>query len=113
MDPTATAAHCDYVSDNFGPIATKVFGYAAFNPSDPEDGCAVYMVQGTEDLDALQREVRAFAEEQFPGCFDEYPVWIPHLTAKYGLPVALSYQGPVVFDRLQLAFAGQDFLFSL
>jgi hypothetical protein len=113
MDPTGLQAALDTIQSYFGPVETTVFGYGAFNPSDAEDGCAVYMVQGTDELRDLHEAVERAVRELFPPIPEAYPVWIPHLTAKYGLPTALNYQGPVVFDRLRLAFAGQDFDFSL
>ena len=112
VDPTPLLALCDQISGHYGPIDTEVFGYAAFNPSNPEDGCAVYMVQGTEDLRDMQREISRVTLELFPES-GAHPVFIPHVTAKYGLPCALNYQGPVTFDRLTLNFAGQESSFNL
>jgi hypothetical protein len=49
-----------------------------------------------------------------------YPVppqhdpWIPHVTAKYGvLDGALTFTGPVVFDRIRLRWAGHTTDFPL
>lgn len=112
MDPTPLLSLLDEIQGHYGPIETSVFGYAAFNPDDPANGCAVYLVQGTDDLEALQRAVRQATRELFPDS-GAHPVWIPHITAKYGLPCALNYQGPVVFDTITLDFAGQHFPFIL
>ena len=38
---------------------------------------------------------------------EQHDPFLPHITAGYGVPVTdLTYTGPVVFDRLRIAFAG-------
>lgn len=113
MDPTGLQAALDTIQGYFGPVESTVFGYGAFNPNDLEDGCSVYMVQGTDELKDLHEAVERSVRELFPPVPEAHPIWVPHVTAIYGLPVPLSYQGPIVFDTLRLAFAGQDFDFSL
>lgn len=112
MDPTPLLGLLDNIQGQFGPIITEVFGYAAFNPSDPENGCAVYMVQGTEELRDLHSRIDEAARQLFPDS-GAHPVWLPHVTAKYGLPCALNYQGPVTFDKISLDFAGEHHFFNL
>jgi 2'-5' RNA ligase len=84
------------------PVEAEIMGHAAFNPTGANDRepCAVYLVSG-EMLPALKGEAAAFD-------VSEHPVFLPHVTAGYGLdPSALSYVGPVVFDRLRVALADE------
>jgi hypothetical protein len=84
------------------PVEAEVMGHAAFNPTGANDRepCAVYLVSG-DMLPALKGEAAAFD-------VSEHPVFLPHVTAGYGLtPDALSYVGPVVFDRLRVALADE------
>ncbi len=92
-----------------GTVDGQVFGHARFNPNDPEkDPCAVYLVDS-----AGAREIRDAVWDVLattPGvpALPENHGFIPHITAGYGLDVtALEYTGPVAFDRLRVAFAGQ------
>lgn len=76
----------------------EVMGHAMLNPTGAHDRdpCAVYLVSGP-DLPDLKAE---FA----PHDVGDHPVFLPHVTAGFGLePTALSYVGPVVFDRLRIA----------
>jgi hypothetical protein len=80
------------------PVEAEVMGHAAFNPTGANDRepCAVYLVSG-DMLPTLKGEAAAFD-------VSEHPVFLPHVTAGYGLdPAALSYVGPVEFDRLRVA----------
>lgn len=90
------------------PIEANVFAHAAFNPnSDEHDPCAVYIVNGIADthVDTTRQFGRAALADAMP---DPYPNFIPHVTAGYGLtPEALSYTGPVTFDRVRVAL-GDD-----
>jgi hypothetical protein len=80
------------------PVEAEVMGHAAFNPTGANDRepCAVYLVSG-DMQPALKGEAAAFD-------VSEHPVFLPHVTAGYGLdPGALSFVGPLVFDRLRVA----------
>jgi 2'-5' RNA ligase len=92
----------------FGPIEADAFAHAAFNPNDPEkDPCAVYLVNG--DFTVRQHAVSAAAAALGDAMPAPYPSYIPHLTAGYGLDVgALSYTGPITFDRVRVAIAGDN-----
>ena len=82
------------------PTTAEIMGHAAFNPTGANDRepCAVYLVSG-DDLPALKGEASAFDAS-------EHPVFLPHITAGYGLsPAELAYVGPVTFDRLRVALA--------
>ncbi|GAA0897754.1 hypothetical protein [Pseudonocardia zijingensis] len=89
-------------------VEAEVMGHAAFNPGDANDfePCAVYLVTG-DMLPALKGEAAAFD-------VSEHPVFLPHVTAGYGLdPADLSYVGPVQFDRLRVALADEVHDFPL
>jgi hypothetical protein len=83
-------------------VEAEIMGHAAFNPTGANDRepCAVYLVSG-EMLPALKGEAAAFD-------VGGHPVFLPHVTAGYGLdPSALSFVGPVLFDRLRVALADE------
>ena len=94
-----------------GPLTLTVFAHAHFNPAGDEP-CMVYQFQGGEDLNAVEAlagEVRSMVrneigEVNFP---EQHARFEAHVTAGYGLaPDALTYVGPVVFDRIRIALAG-------
>lgn len=90
-----------------GGVDGEIFGHARFNP-DGEDPCVVYLVQspGAREIrDAVWDILASTAGlPELPENHD----FIPHITAGYGLDISvLDYTGPVVFDRLRVAFAGQ------
>lgn len=90
-----------------GGVEAAAFAHALFNPDDPErDPCAVYLVNGDFALrDAVLAELSAALGDAMP---EQFPTFIPHVTAGYGLAVeSLSYTGPVRFDRLRVAI-GND-----
>lgn len=99
-----------------GPLTLDVFAHARFNPNGGPDGqepCMVYLFGGEGDLDTVEgvrgdvcRRVRdAIGEVNFP---EQHPRFLPHVTAGYNLPPgALTFTGPVVFDRLRVALADQ------
>lgn len=91
-----------------GSATGKVFGHARFNPNDPEkDPCAVYVVDSPDARE--QRAAVWDVLETTAGlpALPENHEFIPHITAGYGVDVtALEYTGPVTFDRLRIAFAG-------
>lgn len=94
-----------------GPLTLTVFSHAHFNPTgaDGREPCMVYQFSGDGDLpmvEALASEVQfrikdAIGEVNFP---EQHERFEPHVTAGYGLaPDALTYVGPVVFDRIRVA----------
>lgn len=107
QDPTELISQLDYVSGNYTPVDAKIFGYGAFNPASP-DPCAVYLVGGNPDIASLYEELRRFVESRYPGAAEQHSPYVPHITAAYGLPAALDYQGPVLFDRIGLRWPGAD-----
>jgi hypothetical protein len=91
-----------------GPVTAQAFGHALFNPNGDHDQqpCAVYLVGDSAIIPALHATASKIAEIG-PGAPAQRPVFVPHITAGYGIAVtALTYTGPVVFDRLRLALAG-------
>lgn len=97
-----------------GPLMLTVFSHSHFNPNGGEhDPCMVYQFSGEGDLGAVEslagdvryRVMAAIGEVNFP---EQHPRFEPHVTAGYGLdPSALSYTGPVRFDRLRVALGDQ------
>ena len=99
-----------------GPLTLIIFAHSHFNPNGGPDGqepCMVYQFGDGEDLnrvDALHSDVcwrvkEAIGEVNFP---EQHAPYKPHLTAGYNLPPdALSYTGPVTFDRLRVALADE------
>lgn len=90
------------------PVEAEVMGHAAFNPTGAHDHepCAVYLVTA-DSLPALKSELA-------PHDVGDHPVFLPHVTAGYGLaPDQLSFVGPVTFDRIRVALADQTHDFPL
>lgn len=85
-----------------GPVEAEVMGHAAFNPTGANDRqpCAVYLVSGP----GLPTMRAAFEDQDA----SDHPVFLPHVTAGYGLePAQLSFVGPVTFDRLRVALGDE------
>lgn len=94
------------------PLTANVFSHAVFNPSGDKPA-TVYLFDGGADrseMEFLAADVQAqlrnaLGDTDFP---QQHTPWVPHVTAGYGLPVdALTYTGPVTFDRLRVAL-GDD-----
>jgi 2'-5' RNA ligase len=108
FDPAELRARCEFLANSYGPQQCKVFGRAQFNASSP-DACAVYLIGDNSTLTLLRDDVQDFSHALFQ-MPDQHEPFVPHVTAGYGLdPQQLTYEGPVLFDRIQLAWAGQDF----
>lgn len=99
-----------------GPLTLTVFSHSHFNPNGGPEGqepCVVYQFSGEGDLnrvESLHSDVcwqvkEAIGEVNFP---EQHERFAPHATAGYNLPPdALSYTGPVTFDRLRVALADE------
>lgn len=93
------------------PIDARVMGHATFNP-DSHAGrtpCAVHLVGDSQHLvpvrDQLCTTLAAALGDDYP---PQHAPFIAHITAGESLTAAdLSFVGPVVFDRLALALAGE------
>lgn len=122
VDPSATGEDGPVRVMVEGPLTLEIFAWSQFNPTGGPDGqkpCLVYQFDGEGDLNqvtdlagAVQAEVQqAMGEAYFP---EQHARFEPHVTAGYGLaPTALSYTGPVTFDRVRVALAGQNIDYPL
>jgi hypothetical protein len=92
------------------PVVARAMGHAVFNPDGHDDRtpCAVYLIGDTELITPMRNRMRDAVLQP------QHEPFIPHVTAGYGLkPGRLKYTGPVVFDRLRVAFAGDTYDFPL
>lgn len=105
-----TAAALNAAQAAGSPVLARVIGPGMFNP-DGHDGrapCAVYLVGDSPMIAPMREMMRAAVLEQ------QHEPFLPHVTAGYGILVTrLKYTGPVVFDRLRVAFAGDTYDFPL
>jgi hypothetical protein len=114
-DPAATDGEAVPAGLTQGPLALNIFAWSQFNPNGGPNGqepCMVYQFSGDGDYTqvenlALQMQAEmkdVVGEAFFP---KQHARFEPHITAGYGLPpTALTYTGPVVFDRLRVALGG-------
>ena len=107
QDPTELINELHYVAGNFQPIEANVFGQAVFNASG-EDPCKVYLVGGSPDITGLFRILKDFVGQRYPGAAEQHDPFVPHVTAAYGTDLEISYEGPVLFDRIGLRWPGAD-----
>ena len=108
QDPTELISQLDYVSQNYGPIDAQAFAHALFNPKGDEP-CAVYLIGDNIDIVDLYQDLKRFVEDKYPGSKDQHPVYTPHVTAGYGLPIdKLTFTGPITLDRIGLRWPGHD-----
>lgn len=94
-----------------GEVAGRVFGHALFNPDGTKfKPCAVHLLGDGADVVRLHDEVIERVNTALGGAKTlpvQHVPYVPHLTAGYGLPVtALSFTGPVSFDRVRVAMRG-------
>src|SRR5688572_27111879 len=96
-------------------LEARVFSHAVFNPDGGPDGdkepAAVYLFgDGGDEVTYFRNVVLdgvrgALGDSTLP---EQHSPFHPHVTAGYGLDVnALSYTGPVVFDRLRVALGDE------
>lgn len=94
------------------PVVARVVGPALFNPDgfDGRSPCAVYLVGDSRMISPMRDMLRMAIEHQQ----EQHEPFLPHITAGYGIPFGrLKYTGPVVFDRLRVAFGGDVYDFPL
>lgn len=94
-------------------VDARVFAHAHFNPDGGADGdkeaCAVYLIGDGASLAAdreylIERLRENLGEASMP---EQHAPFVPHVTAGYGVdPSALSFTGPVRFDRVRVALGG-------
>lgn len=98
----------------------RVFAHAAFNPDGGPDGdrdpCAVYLVGDNVGLSMLRTSFGSLSGQVLGDGMmpEQHEPFVPHITAGYGLELGtLEHTGPVVFDRVRLALAGENYDFPL
>lgn len=106
-DSTLSQVLDDLTAAYSRPVEANVFGHAIFNPNEKDSHTAVvYLIGDSPDLAPLRQRALESSEKRFPVPAQHEP-WIPHITAGYGpSDAALTYTGPVVFDRIGLSSAG-------
>lgn len=95
------------------PVTADAFAVSVFNPDgDPGDTCIVLGLSGgcLDDLREMVLDALAGTSLMLP---EQHSPFIPHITLTYSKDYAQVAQlvdriGPVTFDRLRIAFAGQN-----
>lgn len=110
----------EFVASNRGPIAAEGFALSVFNPpghvkddGKDRDACIVLGVSGSE-LDVVHTLTLVAVSEVIGKGFtlpEQHRPWIPHITLTYTDDVSRVQEltdrvGPVVYDRIRVAFAG-------
>lgn len=114
-DPQEIIEALDDIVSEFGRIDARVFAWALFNPDayDGREPCAVYLVGNSDDITPLRDSIL----ESVGYLFDlpkQHEPYHAHITAGYGIPLdELSPTGDVVFDRVELHWAGRVVAFPL
>jgi 2'-5' RNA ligase len=121
-DPGHLLEELPRILDPVTVITAKIMGHALFNPNggddpeEPKDPCAVYLVGDSEQIPDLHTDIMDLLDRYGV----DYPVpaqhkpFLPHITAGYSLPIdALSYTGPVLFDRVGLTWGSHAQYFPL
>lgn len=108
-----------------GPIEAQVFGASIWNPT--SDDPSLVLSVGGPDLQPIRDDARqgiinaphnvdgdveAAQAWEMP---EQHRPWVPHLCLEYAdpellvehMPIALERVGPVTFDRVRVAFAGE------
>jgi len=115
----ALKQHVQQFAQATPPVQARVMGHALWNPDGGPDGdmesCAVYQLQPHPALDEIRDFALMGAKEHLGADMPEqHPGFLPHVTAGYGIkPDALSYTGPVTFNRVRLALGGENHDFEL
>jgi 2'-5' RNA ligase len=93
------------------PIVANVFGFSILNP-DGEEPCLVANVGGQELWDAQQMIIE-ISDEMDWASPDQHQPWLAHITLIYSADPrvsltddVLSRTGPIIYDRIRVAFAG-------
>ena len=95
-------------------VNTEAFSVNVFNPHNPGMETAIVLGIKGEALADPQSNVMSAVRGVFAGMPDNHRPWIPHVTLKYSddvreedQEVFLSRLGPIKFDTLRFAFAGE------
>ncbi|AEQ20987.1 putative 2'-5' RNA ligase LigT [Rhodococcus phage E3] len=114
-DPSEILGMLDRISECYGQIHARAFAWGLFNPTGYADRepCAVYLIGDSEDISPLREEVL----DAVSGIFDlpaQHEPFHAHMTGGYSLPLtALQAPGDVLFDRIELRWAGRKYVFPL
>ena len=111
----AIVKHVTEAAHRLTPIETRAFGVAFWNP-DGDDPAWVLNV-GDVEPGQLEATRRALADDPLDGVFTppaQHSPWVPHVCVAYSadrgwLAEAQQWLGPVTFDRVRIAFAGEYF----
>jgi 2'-5' RNA ligase len=103
------------LAGTYAPIATETFSVNVFNPHDPDMDTAVVLgVRGGDSkLVALKQALHLQVEDAFADKIPEnHTPWVPHITLAYTddqmIPASVQDRlGPISFDRVRVAFAGE------
>jgi 2'-5' RNA ligase len=115
----ALKQHVQQFAQATPPVEARIMGHALWNPDGGPNGdmdaCAVYQIQPHPALDEIRDFALMGAKEHLGADMPEqHPGFLPHVTAGYGIkPDALSYTGPVTFNRVRLALGGEVHDFEL
>lgn len=96
-------------------LTARVFGHAIFNPDGGPNGtsdpCAVYLIGDSNLITPLRAATqnKCVSLLQIP---DQHEPFVPHITATYAVQ-RLTYTGDIVFDRLCVNWAGEQYAFPL
>jgi hypothetical protein len=53
--------------------------------------------------------MKKFVEDRYPGSKEQHPVYTPHITAGYGVPIdKLTFTGEITLDRIGLRWQGEE-----
>jgi 2'-5' RNA ligase len=92
-------------------VTANAFGAALWNPTGTKP--AVVLNVGGDDLEELQSDVAGLCDEACDGeLAEQHEPWSPHVCLAYTndlstLGEAVKLVGPITFDRVRVAFAGQ------
>ena len=106
----------DDLVGQFPQMECRVFAQALFNPDGANDRepCAVYLIGDSDDLPAFRSAMMEdFNDRQIEMPHQHNP-YIPHMTAGYSIPITdLADPGEIVFDRVQLEWGSETYVFPL
>jgi 2'-5' RNA ligase len=96
------------------PIEANAFAVSVFNPGGDEPAPLVLGVgNGGEQLEMLHNAIFAEVTDGFTIAQNHTP-WVPHVTLAYSdhphelFDVAMKRTGPITFDRVRVAFGGDN-----
>lgn len=102
-----------FASHEMPVVDANAFGVAEWNPHDEQKDTALVYSVGGEELEyvyeMLWQGIKSAMGDRVP---DQYEPWVPHVCAAYSddislLNVMVQNLGPVRFDRIRVAFAGE------